>query len=370
MNEPSTFVGLDAHKATIVIAMLLPGQREPIEWRIANDPAAVRRLAKKLIREGQGSVLCCYEAGPCGYALQRQLRALGIECQVIAPSLIPIRPGTHIKTDRRDARKLAEMLRAGILTEVHPPTEDEESVRDLVRCRDDAQRDFTRARNRLGKFLLRRGLVCPGATQAGSQRYESWLAGLSFERQADQWVFEDYGLAVDQQRSRRESLDERLLEIAQQEPYRTPVAVLRCFRGIDTMTALALVAELHDPRRFPSARHLMGYLGLVPSESSSGDRRRQGGITRSGNRFLRRLLVEAAWQYRHKPKIGVRLRARRVGQPATVIALADRAQRRLCARSRRMAARGKRPCVVTVAIARELTGFLWPVLQSWVPARA
>lgn len=369
MNEPSTFVGLDAHKSTIVVAMLLPGQREPIEWRIAHEPAAVRRLAKKLDREGMGGVRCCYEAGPCGYALQRQLRALGIDCQVIAPSLIPIRPGAHIKTDRRDARKLAEMLRAGILTEVQPPTEDEESVRDLVRCRDDAQRDLTRARNRLAKFLLRRGLVCRSALHTGSQQYESWLAGLSFERQADQWVFDDYRLAMDEQRSRRQSLDVRLLEVAQQEPYRVPVAALRCFRGIDTITALALVAELHDPRRFPSARHLMGYLGLVPGESSSGDRRRQGGITRSGNRFLRRLLVEAAWQYRHKPRIGVRLRARRVGQPATVIALADRAQRRLCLRSRRMAARGKRPSVITVAVARELTGFLWPVLQSWVPAR-
>jgi len=370
MNEPSTFVGLDAHKSTIVVAMLLPGHREPVEWRIANELAAVRRLGKKLQREGLGHVRCCYEAGPCGYALQRQLREQGIDCQVIAPSLIPIRPGSHIKTDRRDARKLAEMLRAGILTEVHPPTEDEEAVRDLVRCRDDAQRDFTRARNRLTKFLLRRGLVCRSTLRPGSQQYESWLAGLSFERQADQWVFEDYCLAVDQQRSRRENLDARLIEIAEQEPYRVPVGALRCFRGIDTITALALVAELHDPRRFPSARHLMAYLGLVPSESSSGERRRQGGITRSGNRFLRRLLIEAAWHYRHKPKIGVRLRARRVGQPATVIALADRAQRRLCARSRRMAAHGKRPCIVAVATARELTGFLWPVLQSWVPARA
>lgn len=369
MNEPSTFVGLDAHKSTIVVAMLLPEQREPVEWRITNEPDAVRRLARKLDREGLGPVRCCYEAGPCGYALQRQLKAMGIECQVIAPSLIPIRPGSHIKTDRRDARKLAEMLRAGILTEVHPPTEDEEAVRDLVRCRDDAQRDFTRARNRLGKFLLRRGWVCRSA-KPGSQRYNTWLGGVRFERLADQWVFEDYCLAVDQQYSRRENLDVRLLEIAQQEPYRVPVGALRCFRGIDTITALALVAELHDPRRFPSARHLMGYLGLVPSESSSGERRRQGGITRSGNRFLRRLLVEAAWTYRHKAKIGPRLRARRVGQPATVIALADRAQRRLCARSRRMIVRGKRDCVITVAIARELTGFLWPVLQSWVPARA
>jgi transposase len=370
MGEPSTFVGLDAHKSTIVVAMLLPGKREAIEWRMVHEPRAVRRLAHKLDREAMGGVRCCYEAGPCGYALQRQLRSLGIDCQVIAPSLIPIRPGSHIKTDRRDARKLAELLRAGLLTEVHPPSEDEEAVRDLVRCRDDAQRDLTRARNRLAKFLLRRGLVCPGAIHLGSQRYSTWLAELRFERTADQWVFEDYLLAVDQQLSRRECLDARLLEVAQQEPYRTPVAALRCFRGIDTVTALALVAELHDPRRFPSARHLMGYLGLVPSESSSGDRRRQGGITSAGNRFLRRLLTEAAWHYRHKPQVGVRLRARRLGQPAAIIALADRAQRQLCRRFRRLSARGKHPGTVTIAVARELTGYLWLVLHNWVPARA
>jgi transposase len=369
VSEPSTFVGLDAHKSTIVVAMLLPGSREPLEWRIANEPAAVRRLAKKLEREAPSGVRLCDEAGPCGYALQRQLRALGLDCQVIAPSLIPRKPGSHVKTDRRDARKLAELLRAGLLTEVHPPTEDEEAVRDLVRCRDDAQRDLTRARNRLAKFLLRRGLVCPGAVHLGSQRYATWLAGIRFERAPDQWVFEDYQLHVDQQLSRRECLDARLVEVAEQEPYRRPVAALRCFRGIDTVTALAIVAELHDPRRFPSPRHLMGYLGLVPSESSSGDHRRQGGITATGNRFLRRLLSEAAWHYRHKPQIGVRLRARRIGQTAEVIALANRAQRHLCHRFRRLSARGKHPSKIVIVVARELAGYLWRVLQNQVPVR-
>jgi transposase len=257
-----------------------------------------------------------------------------------------------------------------LLTEVRPPTENEEAVRDLVRCRDGAQRDLVRARNRLAKFLLRRGLVCPGAVHLGSQRYGSWLAGLRFERVADQWVFEDYLLHVDQQLSRRECLDAKLLEVAEQEPYRRPVGSLRCFRGIDTVTALAIVAELHDPRRFPSARHLMGYLGLVPSESSSGERRRQGAVTAAGNRFLRRLLTEAAWHYRHKPQIGVRLRARRVGQRAEVIALADRAQRHLCRHFHRLSTRGKHPSKIAIAVARELAGYLWRVLQNEVPARA
>lgn len=371
MKEPTTFVGMDAHKNTIVVAMLLPDQTEPREWRIAHEPKALRQLAGKLKREAIGGIRCCYEAGPCGYALQRRLEALGIDCRVIAPSLIPIRPGSRIKTDRRDARKLAELFRAGLLTEVHPPTEDEEAVRDLVRCRDDAQRDLTRARNRIGTFLLRRGLVFgTGKQQAWSQRWRWWVHGLKFERAADQMVFEDYLLAVEQEEARREALDQRLLEVSQEEPYRTPVGILRCFRGIDTLTALALVAELHDPRRFPSPRHLMGYLGLVPSEKSSGNHRRQGGISSTGNRFLRRLLVETSWHYRHKPSVGVKLRQRRVGQPLEAIALADRAQRRLCRRFRRMTYQGKHLGKINVAVARELVGYLWIVLQGWAMARA
>jgi transposase len=371
MKEPITFVGLDAHKNTIVVAMLLPGEKQPEEWRIAHEPKALRRLVAKLKRSAVGGIRCCYEAGPCGYALQRRLEALGVECRVIAPSLIPIRPGTRLKTDRRDARKLAELFRAGLLTEVHPPTEDEESVRDLVRCRDDAQRDLTRARNRIGKFLLRRGLVFgTGNQQAWSQRWRWWVQGLQFEREADRIVFEDYLLAVDQQEARRQALDVHLRQASEREPYRTPVGILRCFRGIDTLTALALVAELHDPRRFPSPRHLMGYLGLVPSEKSSGDHRRQGGITGTGNRHLRRLLIEASWHYRHKAQVGVRLRQRRQGQPAHAIALADRAQRRLCRRFRRMSYQGKHMGKINIAIARELVGYLWQVLQSTAVARA
>jgi transposase len=364
MGEPSTFVGLDVHKNHVVVALLLPGERTAIEWRIVNEPAAVRRLVKELQRKASGSVHCCYEAGPCGYVLQRQLEGAGISCIMIAPSLTPVKPGQHIKTDRRDARKLAELLRAGLLTEVHPPTEDEEAVRDLCRARDDAQRDLTRARNRLGKFLLRRGRVyCVGRRPTWSQKYRWWLRGLTFERSADQTVFEDYLLAVSQVETRLEALDQELARAAGLEPYARPVAALRCFNGIDTVTAMALVAELHAPRRFATARQLMAYLGLVPRESSSGDRRRQGGITGAGNRHIRRLLVEAAWHYRHKPQVGRALRLRRRGQPPEVIAHADRALRRLTLRHRRMMYQGKHPNTVTVAIARELTGHIWNALQ-------
>lgn len=340
MKEPSTFVGLDAHKDSISIALLRPGSRQAQEWKIVNEPKSVRRLARRLLAEGD--VTACYEAGPGGYFLQRQLAQEGIPCVVIAPSLIPVKPGQPIKTDRRDARKLAELFRAGLLTEVHPPSEDEESVRDLCRCRDDAQRDLTRARNRLNKFLLRRGRVyAVGRRPTWSQKYWSWLRSQSFERNADRVVFEDYLLTVQQADMRVEALEREIERVCVGEPYHAPVAALRCFHGVDTVTALAVVAELHDPFRFPSARQLSAYLGLVPTEASSGGSRRQGGITGAGNRHLRRLLVEAAWHYRHKPLVGRALRIRRRDQPGEVIALADKALRRLTLRHRRMSYQGK-----------------------------
>lgn len=367
MKEPSTFVGLDAHKDSISVALLRPGSRQSIEWKIVNEPKAVRRLARQLLGEDRVSV--CYEAGPGGYFLQRQLAQEGISCVVIAPSLIPVKPGQPIKTDRRDARKLAELFRAGLLTEVHPPSEDEEAVRDLCRCRDDAQRDLTRARNRLNKFLLRRGRVyAVGRRPTWSQRYWSWLRAQSFERDADRVVYEDYLLTVQQADARVEALEREIERVSAGEPYRAPVAALRCFHGVDTVTALAVVAELHDPFRFPSARQLAAYLGLVPTEASSGGSRRQGGITGAGNRHLRRLLVEAAWHYRHKPIVGRALGIRRRGQPGEVIHLADRALRRLTLRHRRMTYQGKHPSVVTIAIARELAGHLWNALRTTMPA--
>lgn len=359
-----TFVGMDAHKKAINVAMLLPGGNQPVEWQVANEPAAIRRLAKKLTREAAGGeVRCCYEAGPCGYALQRELEAAGgIICEVVAPSLIPVKPGERIKTDRRDARKLAELQRAGLLTEVHPPTADEEAVRDLCRCREDAQEDLTRARQRMGKFLLRRALIFTASKSAWGKLHRQWLRGLTFEHAADQAVSDDYLLAIEHLEERLRTLDSQMAEHAGRDPYREPVGWLRCFRGIDTATAITLVAELHDFRRFRTARELMAYLGLVPSEYSSGESRHRGSITKAGNRHVRRVLVETAWHYRHRAKIGETLRARRRGQPGHVIALADRAQERLCRRYRHLIECGKPSPKVVVAIARELAGFLWAAL--------
>ncbi len=361
MEGNTTDVGLDTSKSAIQVAMLVPGQSQPLEWETATDMRAVRRLAKRLLRDAVGTLRVCYEAGPCGYALQRQLRELGIECMVIAPSLVPVKPGERIKTNQRDARKLAQMLRAGALTEVHPPTPEEEAVRDLCRCREDAREDLQRARHRLGKLLLRRGLSFPA--RAWTQAHRRWVRGVQFDHEADRTVVADYLAAIEHGEERLRALDQKLTEVSQQDPYREPVGWLRCFRGIDTLTALTLVAELHDFRRFQSPRELMAYLGLVPSEHSTGDKHRRGAITKAGNGHARRVLIEAAWHARHRPAVSTKLRQRRTGQPGWVIALADRAQARLHRRYWRFMQRGKPHNVAVTAVARELVGFLWATLS-------
>lgn len=363
MEQDITYLGLDAHKESIHAAALLPGRDKPQEQEMVNDPRAVRRWAKKILREACGRVVCAYEAGPLGYTLQRELVKLGLECIVVAPALIPVKPGDRIKTDRRDARKLAEYLASGSLTEVHPPSPQQEAVRDLCRAREDAKEDLLRSRHRIMKFLLRRGVRWTGGRKAWTRAHCMWLRTVRLEQAADQAVFDDYLLAVDQIEGRVATLESQLDAICQQDPYREPVGWLRCFRGIDTTTAITVVAELHDPRRFHSPRDLMAYLGLVPSEHSSGNRQRRGGITKAGNGHVRRVLVEAAWHYRHRPTVGVKMKQRRHGQPSRVIAIADRAQQRLCRRYRRLTERGKPTNKVVVAVARELVGFLWTALR-------
>lgn len=360
MQDAITWVGLDTHKATIQVAMLLPGGVAPLEWQVANEPAAVRRLARRIQRAAPGEVRSCYEAGVCGYTLQRQLHAAQVPCTVIAPALVPRKAGERVKTDRRDARKLAELLRAGLLTAVRPPTAGEEAARDLCRGREDLREDLLRARHRLGTFLLRRGLVWRATTW--TQAHRRWLRHLTGAHAADQAVLSDYRLAVEQLEARLETVDAALAALAQEAPFRRPVGWLRCFRGIDTVTAITLVAELHDVRRFTSARALMAYVGMVPSEHSSGETRRQGGITKVGNSHVRRVVVEAAWHYRHPPAIGAALRRRRHDQPAAVIALADKALQRLHRRFARLTARGKARHKAVVAVGRELIGFVWAAL--------
>lgn len=337
-----TWVGMDAHKNSMMVAAFPPDQAEPVEWTEDTTVEAVRRMARRLQRLSPGEMRCCYEAGPTGYALQRQLRAAGLSCTVIAPSLTPVKPGMRIKTDRRDARKLAELSRAGLLTEVHPPSESDEALRDLCRCRDDVRVDLLRARHRLSKFLLRRHCVYRHTKHHWGTRHMAWLEQLRFDDAVSQATFDSYLLAVQQMEERQRQLDLRLAEFGGHEPYREPVAWLRCFRGIDTVTAVCIV----------------------------GERERRGSITKSGNRHVRRLLVDAAWHQRHRPALSAPLRARREGQPGRVLAIADRAQERLCARYRRMSEHGKVHHKTVAAMARELTRYVWAVLHpSAAPMR-
>jgi transposase len=361
MKNVTTYVGIDAHKKDLFVAMLIGTQATPVTWQLRNEPTAVRRLVRKLEREAPGPVRVFYEAGPCGYALQRQVTTSRVSCDVVAPALIPRKPGERVKTNRRDARKLAELGRAGLLTAVQPPTPEDEAVRDLARARDDAREDLQRCRHRLGKLLLRRGLHYHGRNWTRGHR--DWMERLTWPQAAERVVVDDYLLAIDHTEARLIELDAELAKIAQTEPYREPVGWLRCFRGIDTLTAMVMLAELHDFRRFASAPALMAYLGLVPGEDSSGEKHRRGRITRTGNALVRRLLVETAWHYQHRPSVGVALTRRRKGQPGRVIAIADRAQQRLCRRFRKLAAEHKPAPKIAVAIARELAGFLWAALQ-------
>jgi transposase len=364
MSEDISYAGLDVHKKSINVALLKPDESKPMQWQQVNNKASIKRLVRKLKREGGESVRCCYEAGPCGFGLQRTLRAAGIECEVIAPTLIPRKPGERIKTDRRDACKLAELFRADLLTEVRAPTPEEESVRDICRCRDDIRGELMSARHRLGKFLLRRD-VRYGEGKAWTQKHRRWLKSLQFEHRAAEATFDSYLHAIEVVEERMKTVEQQITDISAEEPYREPVAWLRCFRGIDTVTAMTIVAELHNFRRFETPRALMGYLGLVPSEHSSGPKTARGSITKAGNKHVRRILIEASWHYRHKPAVGVKLRKRREGQPGAVIGIADRAQQRLHKRYWRLVLHNNKvPNKAIVAVARELVGFIWAALYD------
>ena len=363
-RENTTYVGLDVHKKSINVAVILPGSISPDEeWQIANTLPSLKKMAKKVKRLAPGSALAAYEAGPCGYTPQRLLEDLGIDCQVVAPSMIPIKPGERVKTDRRDARKIAVYLRNGELTEVHPPTPEEEAVRDLTRAREDIKQDQQRARHRLTKMLDRYGIRYTGGNH-WTIRHREWLNRIRFGEGIAQQVFEGYLLTVEQADERLSRIEEHLEEVARSERYAEHVGWLRCLRGIDTVTAMTILAELYDFRRFRSPRQLMAFLGLTPGEHTSGSRVRRGPITKAGNSHVRKLLVEAAWNYRHRPSVSKYMKKRRDGQPAAVIAIADRAQERLHRKYFKLKEGYKKPHnVVTVAIARELVGFIWAVMN-------
>ncbi|HDS30023.1 MAG TPA: IS110 family transposase [Firmicutes bacterium] len=363
MTDYITYVGIDAHKAEHKVYILYPEPLKPDSVIVKNHEKEIKRFVKRLIKKVPGDIRMCYEAGPCGFELQRQLDALGIDCEVIAPSCTPQKPGERVKTDRRDAKKLAEYYRAGMLTSIKPPTRVEEAVRDLCRCREAAKCTQKRAQHQLQKFLLRHGRNYVEG-ELWTQKYFNWIRTLQWNNPIERRVFEDYLIEVERCLDRVKALEEEIEKWSQQEPYCEPVGWLRCFRGIDTITAMTVVVELYDFSRFKSPGELMSFLGLTPSENSSGENKKKGGITKTGNSHVRRLLVESAWHHRLQVRTSIALRKRRKGQPPWVIALADKAMRRLHKRYIKLRQMGKAKQVVTTAIARELVGFLWAVLTQ------
>mgnify|MGYP002632415661 CR=1 FL=1 len=363
MKESITFVAMDVHKKQHSVAMLLPNAQTPDEWTVVNTAAALKKMVRRICKKAPGRVLVCYEAGVCGFALQRQIQSYNerVTCIVIAPSLVPITPGQRIKTDRRDARKLVKYLKAGMLTEIHPPDEEAESIRDLVRSREAAGEDLLRARHRLLKFLLRRAMHYRDGHH-WTQKHLRWLSGLRFDREQDQYIFRGYLSEIGHHKDRVAELTGVIEAAAVKAPYAEPVGWLRCFRGIDTVTAMTIVTELYSFERFSSPRQLMSYLGLVPSEHSSGESEHKGGITKTGNRRVRRVLSQAAWHQAKFPGVSAALKMRRKGQPQWAIDLADRAMHRLYSRYKRLVYKGKVPTVAATAVARELAGFIWATL--------
>lgn len=361
MEQCSTTVGLDVSKEVLVFAVLPVGSDQIAETgRVEYHPKAIQHLVSRL-KERYGMSTFVYEAGPCGYELQRQLTALGQRAVVVAPALIPVRPGDRVKTDRRDAEKLARLYRAGELTVIRVPTREEEAARDLVRAREDVLADRLRARHRLSKFLLRQGRVYRETKNAWGVRHALWLKTQRFDCPALQQTLEAYVRTLDETQARLETLDQQLQDVAQQAPYRLPVMALRCLKGIDTLSALTLMVETQDFRRFPTAPAFMDFTGLVSSEHSSGSRVWRGSITKTGNAHLRRVLIEAAWCNRHGLVVSRELAARRKEAPPPIIQIARKAQMRLHRKYWRLIARGKAHAVAVTAVARELAGFVWAI---------
>jgi len=356
------WIGLDVHADTIAVAVAEADGETRALGVIPNRLDSLRRLVKKL---GPVEHLrACYEAGPTGYVVYWQLRQLGVACEVVAPTLVPMKAGDRVKTDRRDAIKLARSYRAGDLTPVWVPDGTQEALRDLVRAREAAKKDHLRARHRLGKFLLRQGRRPPAGVRPWTDRFFLWVRrDVHFEYPAQEATLLDYLHEVEHLTARIDRLEDAIAEAARTAPpqMRAVIDALQALRGVAQLTAVTVVAEVGSLGRFATPRQLMGYSGAVPSEDSSGDRTRRGGITKTGNAHLRRVVGEAAWAYRHRPSMGPTLRKRQDSLSEEVKAIAWKAQHRLYGRYRRLSARGKCSQQVVTALGRELLGFMWAI---------
>jgi transposase len=354
------WIVFDVHKNSLVAGVLPPTCGTPEVTRLDNTERAVRRFVERL--GGPDGLAVAYEAGPCGYDLFRLLTGMGVACDVIAPSLVPVRAGDRVKTDRRDAKRLVRLYRAGELSFVAPPSPEHEGLRDLVRCRDDLRRARTAARHRAAKQLLRYGRIYREGKKAWTKRHQAWLRRQRLDDPLAQRALSHMLSHLDAVDAQLAAIDHELEQVASSEPWADPVRWLCSFRGIGLHTALGLLAEIGDFRRFGHPRELMSYLGLTPSEYSSGDQQHRGHITKCGNRHARRLLVEAAWHYQHAPRRSQRAQALERHVPRAVTARAWQAQIRLNHRHRSLIGHGKRSTVANVAVARELCGFLWAAM--------
>jgi transposase len=364
MTQNTLFVGLDTDKKHIAVGLAepLPGGEVRFYGQIANDAVSLDRVIKRLQRNGR-QLMVCYEAGPCGYGIYRRLNDKpGVTCRVVAPSMTPRRPGVRVKTNRRDSLTLARLLRAEELTAVWVPDAAHEAMRDLVRARGAIAADLLRCRQRIAGFLLRQEIHFAG--KSWTQKHRTWLGRLELAAPAHRLMFDEMLDAVDQAKARRKRLEDHIAELMPTWSLAWLVEALQALRGYRLINAAVVVAEIGDPRRFDSPRELMGYLGLVPSEDSTGDTVRRGGLTKAGNGRARRALIEAAWTYTWRAKVSSSKTARH--SPA-VRAIADKARHRLSGRYRRLVARGKLPAVAIAALARESLGFIWAIAHAAAP---
>ena len=361
MHEFSKYVGLDTHKETIAVAVAdAVGGKARYYGEIANTPEEVGKLVKRLCPDGE-VISFCYEAGPCGYEVYHQIRGLGHHCSVVAPSLVPRKPGERVKTDRRDSEKLSRLDRAGELTPVWVPDREQEAIRDLTRAREDMKGLERTTKQRLNAFLLRYGRHYASGKSRWTQAHRRWLERLKFEQPVQQIVFQEYVDAVKQAETRVGGLEKEMEKALQHWKLAPVVEALMALRGIKLISAMTIMAELGDITRFDSPRQLMSFLGLVPSEFSSGLTRRRGGITKTGNGHVRRVLIEAGWCYRFPARKTAHLQRHAEKCSDEVQAIAWKAQKRLCGRYTHLLGRGKLKVQVCTAVARELVGFIWAI---------